>query len=38
MLPAIVVGLTFHEYAHGLVAHWLGLHSRLYTNSKEDIR
>ncbi|NQS74885.1 MAG: site-2 protease family protein [Peptococcaceae bacterium] len=24
MLPAIVVGLTFHEYAHGLVAHWLG--------------
>lgn len=24
MLPAIVIGLTFHEYAHGLVAHWLG--------------
>jgi Zn-dependent protease len=24
MLPAIVLGLTFHEYAHGLVAHWLG--------------
>lgn len=24
MLPAIVLGLTFHEYAHGLAAHWLG--------------
>ncbi len=24
MLPAIVLGLTFHEYAHGLVAYRLG--------------
>lgn len=24
MLPAIVLGLTFHEYAHGLAAYWLG--------------
>ncbi len=24
MLPAIVIGLTFHEYAHGLAAYWLG--------------
>ncbi|MFX4260926.1 site-2 protease family protein [Pelotomaculum propionicicum] len=37
MLPAIVLGLTFHEYAHGLVAHWLGddtarLHGRLTIN------
>lgn len=23
-LPGILVGLTFHEYAHGLVASWLG--------------
>lgn len=37
MLPAIVLGLTFHEYAHGQVAHWLGddtarLHGRLTIN------
>ena len=24
MLPAIVLGLTFHEYAHGLAAYRLG--------------
>ncbi|WP_054696962.1 site-2 protease family protein [Syntrophomonas palmitatica] len=23
-LPAIIIGLTFHEYAHGRVAYWLG--------------
>lgn len=23
-LPAIIIGLTFHEFAHGLVAYWLG--------------
>lgn len=23
-LPAIIIALTFHEYAHGLVATWLG--------------
>lgn len=24
MLPGIVIGLTFHEAAHGYVSHWLG--------------
>jgi Zn-dependent protease len=24
MLPALLVGLTLHEFAHGLVAYWLG--------------
>ena len=23
-LPAIIIALTFHEYAHGQVATWLG--------------
>ena len=23
-LPAIIIALTFHEYAHGRVAYWLG--------------
>ena len=24
MLPGIIIGLTFHEAAHGYVSHWLG--------------
>ena len=24
MIPAIVIALSFHEFAHGLAAHWLG--------------
>jgi Zn-dependent protease len=27
MLPAIIIGLTFHEYAHGMVADRLGDHT-----------
>lgn len=24
ILPGIIIGLTFHEAAHGYVSHWLG--------------
>ncbi len=24
LLPAIVIGLSFHEFAHGITSHWLG--------------
>lgn len=30
MLPAIILGLTFHEYAHGWVADRLGDHTARY--------
>lgn len=42
ILPAIIIGLTFHEAAHGYVSHWLGdptpkLQGRLSLNPMRHI-